>query len=156
MPKLLTKTLWFAVAILVAGCPRFSEPGSYAKSPINQQVESIKINPQLPVMIVDDMCKSKLSMHHCKTFVQNAGLTLYKNTFVIVDRNDHPNHGQTVGMPPTISLFKAWDFLRGYDEYVKHTGRLPMRWGDWWKAGNGSGNGSIANMQDHAGAISLR
>lgn len=78
----------------------------------------------LPVMLVDDLCNSKNTMHKAKQHCEEDGLKIYDTAFVVVNKNilatDTKNTDKHIGDSLKVdSLFYADDFALTYEDYIK-------------------------------------
>lgn len=73
-----------------------------------------------PVLLVDDMCNSKNSLLLAKQYVEEEGLSLYNQAFVLVNKNVHgeDDTDKYIGDQMKVrSLFNATEFPLSYQLY---------------------------------------
>lgn len=86
------------------------------------------IDRNLPVMIVDDLCNSKNTIHQCKHYLEAEGLKVYDYGFAIINKDvdkEHPNHDKYVGEDLKMeSIFNLEDFDLTWEQYTKKHGNV--------------------------------
>lgn len=81
-------------------------------------------DPNLPVLLVDDLCNSKDTLYEAKKHIEWEKLNLYDSAFTIINKNinvtDSDKYDKYIGKDlPVVSLFYTKDFDLSYEDYKK-------------------------------------
>lgn len=87
--------------------------------------------PELPVMLVDDLAGSQQTLKNAyRLLCEIYNMKIYKDHFVIVDKDIGTHRQAYMTESECVSLFRASDFDLNYNDYVESTGYYPQ-FGAW-------------------------